>query len=174
MPPVPSVILSVQPSRARRRPVDVVVESEAFQVLAPSAVRTDHERSSPRLGLRHLVAAVRPWLTRRNSALGGALLIAIVALIVLTRPGTGQLRVNVGPYHGPRVDRAEVFVDGRKHCEVVPCVIEGLPAGPKMIRVVSANIVTPDVVLGTVEAGREATVIVPAYAMQPRDVRASR
>jgi len=174
LPPVPSVILSAQPLRARRRPVDAAVEFDTFQVLAPSAVRTDYERAFSRLGLQHLAAAVRPWLTRRNSTLGGALLAAIVALIVLTMPGTGQLRVNIGPFHGPRVDRAEVFVDGRKHCEVVPCVIEGLPAGPKMIRVVAANIVTPDVVLGTVEAGREATVIVPAYAMQPRDVRASR
>lgn len=172
LPPVPSVILAVEPPRARRRPV--AVEPETFQVLAPSVIRVDFERLSPRLLLQHLAATVRPWFTRRNSTLGGALLAAIVTLMVLTRPDTGQLRVNVGPYHGPRVDRAEVFVDGRKHCEVVPCLIENLSAGPKMIRVVAANIVTPDVVLGTVEAGREASVIVPAYAMQPRDARASR
>ena len=98
--------------------------------------------------------------------LGGALLAAILAVVIFATPDTGRLRVNIGPYHGPRVDRAEVFVDGRKHCEVVPCVIEDLPVGPKMIRVVSSNIVTPDVILGTVEAGREETVIVPAYAMQ--------
>lgn len=172
LPPVQSVILAVEPPRARRRPVNAV-ESETFQVLAPSAARADLERLA-RIGLRLLAAAVRPWLTRRNGILGGALLVALVTLIVLTRPDTGRLRVNVGPYHGPRVDRAEVFVDGRKHCEVVPCLIEDLPAGPKMIRVVATNIVTPDVVLGTVEAGREATVIVPAYALQSRDARASK
>jgi hypothetical protein len=173
LPPVQSVILAVEPPRSRRRPVDAVVEPETFQVLAPSAARTDLERLA-RIGLQLLAAAVRPWLTRRNGILGGALLVALVTLIVLTRPDTGRLRVNVGPYHGPRVDRAEVFVDGRKHCEVVPCLIEDLPAGPKMIRVVATNIVTPDVVLGTVEAGREATVIVPAYALQSRDARASK
>jgi hypothetical protein len=159
---VPSVIVAAQPPSRRSR---ARAEADQFQVLGPSEMRSDYDRSSQtKIGLRQLATAVRPWLTRRNSILGGALLATILALVVFIRPDTGRMRVNVGPYHGPRVDRAEVFVDGRKHCEVVPCLIEDLSPGPKMIRVVSANIVTPDVILGTVEAGSESTVIVPAFA----------
>lgn len=90
-----------------------------------------------------------------------SLVLTIGMALMMLFPRRGQLRIELGSEGAQAVQRAEIFVDGRKECDTAPCRVVNLSAGPKTIRVIAPDFVEPDLVTEVVEAGKEKVVVVP-------------
>jgi serine/threonine-protein kinase len=111
---------------------------------------------------------VTPKTNRMGAVLGGiAFVVSATLAVFLLLPRKGRLVVEIAPDNNAPVSQSEVFVDGRKVCERAPCVVSELSPGPKSVRVIAQGFVTPDIVIETVEAGRESHVKIPLRAMAP-------
>jgi serine/threonine-protein kinase len=133
---------------------------------APPAVNAAAEAAQR--AMQASLPAVAPRTNRMGVVLGGlAFVVSATLAVFLLLPRKGRLVVEVAPDNGAAVSTAEVFVDGRKVCEHAPCAVSELTPGPKSIRVIVPGFITPDVVIESVEAGREARVKVPLRATAP-------
>ncbi|MEJ7734982.1 MAG: PEGA domain-containing protein [Polyangiaceae bacterium] len=112
------------------------------------------------------VASAKQVLARRVHPRGPsvqAVLAAVTPVLVilgvfLSGPSTGQLRVNTTAKTDGRVD---VFVDGRKVCEAVPCVVEELEPGERTVRVMADGYDPAPAVTVEVHSGAEVVAHVP-------------
>lgn len=71
-------------------------------------------------------------------ALAVAALLAVAGIALYPRTGALQVDMKLAPGAEP-VARAEVFVDGQKQCDAVPCVVSGLAPGMKTVRIIPAG-----------------------------------
>jgi hypothetical protein len=107
------------------------------------------------------------FFARRIHPRGPTLLVTVALLspvlvggaALLSRPDTGNLRIAASSSQGG-VDKVEVFVDGQKRCEVIPCLVEGLTPGPKFVRVIAAGFAPAQPITVAVEAGKERFAVV--------------
>ncbi|MEJ7727777.1 MAG: PEGA domain-containing protein [Polyangiaceae bacterium] len=102
-----------------------------------------------------------PW-NRQSLALAAAsLVLSVLMAVVLLVPRRGQLRIDAAVEGGGRLERAEVYVDGRKECDTVPCTVTNLAPGPKTIKLMAPDGAAPELVIETVERGQEKAVVIP-------------
>jgi serine/threonine-protein kinase len=95
-----------------------------------------------------------------GAILGGLALVAVIAMaVVLFLPKKGGLTVDIKAPNGVTVAKAEVFIDGQKRCDTVPCVVRDLEAGSKTVKVIAPDFPPRDAV-ETVEAGKEKQVVI--------------
>jgi serine/threonine-protein kinase len=94
---------------------------------------------------------------------GAASLVLSLGVGVLSLlPRHGTLRVELETNRRAAAEKAEVFIDGQKVCDVAPCIVSDLSPGLKTIRVIGPGIPGGSaVVTATVEAGRERLAMVP-------------
>jgi hypothetical protein len=137
-------------------------------IAAPPAPLGDPPPSSPAPGgpPPALVERVAALLTRRVrggppvwSLLAGIAPVALGLAVLLLRPQTGHLRIAVASQHGG-ADKVEVFVDGQKRCDVVPCLVRDLTPGPKFVRVLAAGFSAGPTTTIDVEPGVERFAVV--------------
>jgi serine/threonine-protein kinase len=92
--------------------------------------------------------------------LGGLSLAVVLALAVfIFLPRKGQLVVDVKSKTGAAIGKAEIFIDGQKKCDTVPCVLADLEPGSKVIKVIAPDHAPKDVT-ENVEAGKENRVFI--------------
>jgi serine/threonine-protein kinase len=80
-----------------------------------------------------------------------------VAVVFLGTARTGRLVVNVADAKGAAINRADIYVDGRKQCDT-PCKVEQLGAGSHEVKVVADGFETPAVQTVSVDPRQDATV----------------
>ncbi|MCA9618531.1 MAG: hypothetical protein KC731_05910 [Myxococcales bacterium] len=98
---------------------------------------------------------------RRQGRLFGALglaLIVVSALGLWLFPRTGALVIRLRTNRGAPAGRAEIFVDGTKHCDTDPCVVRGLPAGDRTVKVILPGNREPQTTTAHVDGGDERTL----------------
>lgn len=86
---------------------------------------------------------------------------ALVAVVFALRFQKGRIVVDASTEDGQRPNTAEVFVDGHKVCDVVPCAVPGVSPGPRIIQVVAPGFVAPEPSAEPVQAGKATTIVVP-------------
>ncbi|NUQ77841.1 MAG: PEGA domain-containing protein, partial [Polyangiaceae bacterium] len=92
--------------------------------------------------------------------LGGLALVVVLAMAVfLFLPKKGGLTVDIKTPTGASVAKAEVFIDGQKRCDTVPCVVRDLDAGSKTVKVIAPDFPPRDAV-EIVEGGKEKLVMI--------------
>jgi serine/threonine-protein kinase len=126
--------------------------------------------------VRELMGGPPSVLRGRNktSALLAAvsLLITVLLGVVLLVPRSGELRVAASIEKG-QVERAEVYVDGTKRCDAVPCLVRGLSRGEHGVEVRAPGYKT-EARIETVELGKERLALVPIHPVViPATVRAT-
>jgi serine/threonine-protein kinase len=92
-----------------------------------------------------------------------ALALVVVAglAIFMFMPKKGTLKIDLQAKGGGTVDKAEIFVDGQKKCDITPCIVADLDPGSRTIKVIVPNAGPVDPVTVTVEAGKELPVMIP-------------
>jgi serine/threonine-protein kinase len=100
---------------------------------------------------------------------GAASLVLSLGVGILSLlPRHGTLRVELESSRRSAAEKAEVFIDGQKVCDVAPCIVSDLSPGLKTIRVIGPGIPGGSaVVTATVEAGRERLAMVPLGTEAP-------
>ena len=93
-----------------------------------------------------------PWLTLGAAALASVL--GVGALFMM--PGDGELTVRLRTADGGPASKAEIFVDGQKHCDTDPCVVT-LAEGSKTVKVIVPG-GAPEVATVKVKAGAQETL----------------
>jgi hypothetical protein len=137
-------------------------------------VETSDLPSSARPTPRNVAPAVPGWarrtlmvarVNRLAVALGALSVVIAVGLAVwMSRPERGELRVAVAAPQGP-LSRAEIFVDGEKKCEAVPCLVTGLAVGPRSVQVIAPGF-APTTISEVVEPGKERLALVSLMSPQ--------
>jgi serine/threonine-protein kinase len=102
-------------------------------------------------------AMVRPVARTGRFVMIGLIAAAAVVAGVLLWPQKGRIVINISDSKGASVNRADIFVDGRKQCDTAPCRVEDMSAGSHEIKVLSEGSETPLVLSVAVESGKEAT-----------------
>ncbi len=104
----------------------------------------------------------RPAAGSKLGIVFGALaLIAVLALAAfMLFPRNGVLKIDIKTKSGAAVDKAEIFVDGKKQCDTAPCVVADLPAGSKTIKVMVPGVDASEQITETVEGGKEKLVLI--------------
>ena len=88
-------------------------------------------------------------------------LVAVVGLAVfMFMPKKGILKIDLQAKGGGGVDKAEIFVDGQKKCDITPCIVADLDPGPRTVKVIVPNAGPVEPVTVTVEAGKEVPVMI--------------
>ncbi|WP_437917177.1 PEGA domain-containing protein [Sorangium sp. So ce302] len=125
----------------------------------------------PDLGLRALSrkdepTEIRPRHVVQQGAgkvgvlLGGLALVAVLILaVVMLVPKKGALTIDLKTPGGGAVDRAEIFLDGQKRCDTVPCVVRDLEPGSKVVKILAPDFPPRDAV-EIVEGGKEKVVVI--------------
>jgi serine/threonine-protein kinase len=107
-------------------------------------------------------------LVRPAGGGGGKIALMLAAVVVLLAvaggaaalfllPKTGRILVNATDSKGAAVSRAEVFVDGKKQCDVLPCTVDAVPAGPHDLKILAEGY-DPASQTVTVESKKDANV----------------
>lgn len=162
------------------QPVAAAMPAEATQHLTPRSRAAPFGNSSPAPYLAELPVAPPSYVAPRTGpshaakigALCGAaslvLSVGIGMLLLVPRRGTLRIElersqrevVGAGSARGG-AERAEVFIDGQKVCDVAPCIVTDLTPGPKTIRLIGPGIPGGSAVAtAMVEAGRERLALV--------------
>ncbi len=134
-PPAPAVVLG--PEAPKSAPIEPV-RPPAVSRFEPTALLV-----TPRS---------RTWLWATLTAVLLAVLGAV--LVVLLLPKTGRVVVTVTDETGASLSHVEIFIDGRKHCDSSPCILEPVTSGSHFVKVLAFE--------GTKEQSREQTVTVEA------------
>ncbi|WP_437910718.1 PEGA domain-containing protein [Sorangium sp. So ce327] len=125
----------------------------------------------PDLGLRALSrkdepTEIRPRHVVQQGAgkagvlLGGLALVAVLILaVVMLVPKKGALTIDLKTPSGGAVDRAEIFLDGQKRCDTVPCVVRDLEPGSKVVKILAPDFPPRDAV-EIVEGGKDKVVVI--------------
>ncbi len=132
------------------------------------------EPAAPRI--MEATAMVRPPLTRIRPSVALAIGLAtvigvVVAFVLISGNGPGQLVINVTDSKGGRVDRVDIFVDGRKQCETSPCRVDQVAAGPHEVKVLADGYDAPPVQTVDVEARKEAPATVALGQQKAAGIR---
>ncbi|UQA57647.1 serine/threonine-protein kinase [Polyangium aurulentum] len=135
----------------RRSPVEVLASpSRAASTLVRGALDTNDPLPLPPPPRR------AAWLLAATAT--GALTLGLVlSLAILTRKG--RLSVVVQGPGGATLETAQVLVDGKKRCELSPCVVTDLDPGTATVEVIAGG-TTIGPIQGTVKRGEETTVMV--------------
>jgi len=81
---------------------------------------------------------------------------------MLLRPHKGQLAIDLAVEGGETAPPlTEIFVDGHKVCAGLPCVVDGVTAGPRIVQVVAPGFIAPEAGAEQVEAGKQNSVVIP-------------
>jgi hypothetical protein len=105
-------------------------------------------------------ARPRPWERRRAPiAIGIAFGVVVVAASVfwLTHR-TGRIAINLADSKGNAVPFAAIYVDGKKECEVAPCIVPGVAAGSHTLKVEATGFEAPADKAVAVESREDTTV----------------
>ncbi|WP_044986177.1 PEGA domain-containing protein [Sorangium cellulosum] len=125
----------------------------------------------PEIGHRSLSrndepTAIRPRPATQQGAgkagvlLGGLALVAVLILaVVMLVPKKGALTIDLKAPGGTSVARAEIFIDGQKRCDTVPCVVRELDPGSKVVKILAPDFPPHDAV-EVVEGGKEKVVVI--------------
>ena len=54
-------------------------------------------------------------------------------------PKKGILKIDLQAKGGGSVDKAEIFVDGQKKCDITPCIVADLDPGSRTVKVIVPN-----------------------------------
>lgn len=105
-----------------------------------------------------------------------SLLVVLGLAAFLLIPRKGQLKIDAKTATGGPIAKAEVYVDGNKKCDTVPCVVPDLEPGAKSIKIIAPDF-APLEQTEMIEAGQEKVVVIPlvggaATASQPAAVTA--
>ncbi|WP_437301844.1 PEGA domain-containing protein [Sorangium sp. So ce388] len=110
--------------------------------------------------------AIRPRAVPQQGAgkagvvLGGLALVAVLILaVVMLVPKKGALTIDLKTAGGASVARAEVFIDGQKRCDTVPCIVRELEPGSKAVKILAPDFPPRDAV-EIVEGGKEKVVVI--------------
>jgi serine/threonine-protein kinase len=110
-------------------------------------------------------ALVRPPPAPQSSSKGGLFIglgivflgLVAAALVFMLMPRTGKIVVNVADGKGTVIDHVEVFVDGKKQCDTVPCIVDQVTTGDHQVKILGGfEAVAPRTV--AVESQKSATV----------------
>lgn len=129
----------------------------------PPPAHEDAAPSSGRITLPPLLTTRNRLTEARRVAIGvaaAALFLVSLAAGMVLGPKHGTLRVVLVDERGELVERAEIYVDGVKHCDVSPCVAKELFPGNKTVQVLARG-AAPVTLSGVVAAAEERTAIVP-------------
>ncbi len=110
---------------------------------------------------------VRPPSSGRMGIIGTGIVFAALAMglvVFIMMPRTGAISVNVSDAKGATVNRVEIFVDGKKQCDVSPCKIENVSAGSHQVKVMAQGYDAIADRTVSVEARKDADV---AFALAP-------
>lgn len=90
----------------------------------------------------------------------GAVAAAVVAgaFFFVLMPRTGKITVNAVDPKGGVPNHVEVFVDGTKRCDTVPCIVDQVSAGEHPVKIVATGYETPAPKAVVVESRRETPV----------------
>ncbi|WP_437972370.1 PEGA domain-containing protein [Sorangium sp. So ce260] len=92
--------------------------------------------------------------------LGGLALVAVLILaVVMLVPKKGALTIDLKAPGGASVARAEIFIDGQKRCDTVPCVVRELDPGSKAVKILAPDFPPRDAV-EIVEGGKDKVVVI--------------
>jgi serine/threonine-protein kinase len=137
---------------------------------APASGAAQAVPSTPPRNALEPTAMVRPQGGGKTGVFVGMtiLFLAILgaAAVFFLVPRTGRVMVNVADAKGGQVNRLEVFLDGRKQCDTVPCGIEQVTAGTHQVKVLAQGY-EPATKAVTVEARKDSSVdltLVPTSA----------
>jgi PEGA domain len=87
-----------------------------------------------------------------------ALIVVAGLAIFMFLPKKGTLKIDLQAKGGGSVDKAEIFVDGQKKCDITPCIVADLDPGARTVKVIVPNAGSVEPVTVTVEAGKEVPV----------------
>ncbi len=90
-----------------------------------------------------------------------ALIVVAGLAVFMFMPKKGILKIDLQAKGGGSVDKAEIFVDGQKKCDITPCIVADLDPGARTIKVIIPNAGPVEPVTVTVEAGKELPVMIP-------------
>ncbi|KYF66825.1 hypothetical protein BE15_47820 [Sorangium cellulosum] len=117
--------------------------------------------------------AIRPRPATQQGAgkagviLGGLALVAVLILaVVLLVPKKGALSIDLKTLGGASVARAEIFIDGQKRCDTVPCIVRDLDPGSKAVKILAPDFPPRDAV-EVVEGGKEKVVVITLDSAGP-------
>ena len=121
-------------------------------------------------GRFQILDAYLGWLKLGGDLTGGSkvgIVFSALALIVVAglavfmfMPKKGTLKIDLQAKAGGGVDKAEIFVDGQKKCDITPCIVADLDPGPRTVKVIVPNAGPVEPVTVTVEAGKEVPVMI--------------
>jgi hypothetical protein len=163
-PSQPVVIRTPSP----RPPPPASATPAAMAIDLPTGVR---ERAN-----RELMGGPPSVFRGRNKAsamlAAASLLITVLLGVVLLVPRSGELRIAPSIDKG-RIERADVFVDGTKRCDAVPCLVRDLSRGQHGVEVRAAGYQTESR-METVDVGKERLALIPIRpVVVPAGLRAS-
>ncbi|WP_437292113.1 PEGA domain-containing protein [Sorangium sp. So ce406] len=117
--------------------------------------------------------AIRPRPATQQGAgkagviLGGLALVAVLILaVVLLVPKKGALTIDLKTLGGASVARAEIFIDGQKRCDTVPCIVRDLDPGSKAVKILAPDFPPRDAV-EIVEGGKDKVVVITLDSAGP-------
>lgn len=106
-------------------------------------------------------APVQQSGSKMGIVLGAISLIVVLGLAAfLLIPRKGQLKIDLKSATGTPVAKAEIYVDGNKKCDTVPCVVPDLEPGTKSIKILAPDF-APLEQTETIVAGQEKVVVIP-------------
>ncbi|WP_437994838.1 PEGA domain-containing protein [Sorangium sp. So ce185] len=133
---------------------------------APPAPALPSEIGHRSLSRNDEPTAIRPRPATQQGAgkagvlLGGLALVAVLILaVVMLVPKKGALTIDLKAPGGTSVARAEIFIDGQKRCDTVPCVVRELDPGSKVVKILAPDFPPHDAV-EVVEGGKEKVVVI--------------
>jgi serine/threonine-protein kinase len=104
---------------------------------------------------------VRPSGSGRVGLIGTAVVCAALAagvIVFLMMPRTGRINVTVADAKGTPVDRVEIFVDGKKQCDTVPCMVDQVTAGSHQVKVLAQGYDSPQDRAIVVESRKDSAI----------------
>lgn len=128
-----------------------------------------HTARSEATAVRHVPDLVGA-MPQQQQASGGSkvgIIVSVLALLAVAglavfmlMPKKGTLKIDLQAKGGGAVDKAEIFVDGQKKCDITPCIVADLDPGARTVKVIVPGGGPVEPVTATVEAGKEVPVIV--------------
>jgi serine/threonine-protein kinase len=135
-PPPKKPVSSLPPPPAVPHPPSVQVA----EVAKPAPARWAEPYRDDPTSVNARARATRQGGGRASVVLAAAALVAVAGIgFYVLMPKTGDLRIKLATQGGAPVDTALVYVNGAKKCDISPCTVSDLPAGPKEIKVVAAS-----------------------------------
>ena len=163
-PPSLSAPLPGPPVQSRRQAITIPPAPPSGPAIVafpgPGRVPADMERTL-------LLQTVKAPSSKRLAIGGGIVAAVAVAAIALfsLQPKTGAI-VIVGKSGGRELSSAEVFIDGKRACDALPCVARDVERGTRSVKVAAVGF-EPGSSLVAVRAGEESPVTIELARARP-------